>query len=277
MRSPAVCRAAIAAALLVIPVASHTQSYRQRGVSPIFDGWEETPDGSRLFYFGYINRHTSEVAVAIGAENGFGPSPADRGQPTVFLPGRHEHVFTIKVPATMPGKLVWTLKSEMGVQTATASFDQLYILEVRENDNPNAKPPAIALADLTARVGEPVALKPAVKAATDSGRVDVEGAAAEAAGLSVTWSKYRGSGAVTFVSEPARNAAPSAAAAAAGRGRRAPAARPGVHSVECGVRPTPDCGAVTARFSEPGEYMLRAAARQDGLEGRAVIRVTVRP
>jgi hypothetical protein len=32
-----------------------------------------------------------------------------------------------------------------------------------------------------------------------------------------------------------------------------------------------------ARFSAPGEYMLRAAARQDGLEARAFVRVTVRP
>jgi hypothetical protein len=276
MRYQTIGRALIAAAVLAVPVESHTQSYRQRGISPIFDGWEELPDGSRLFYFGYINRHPAEVNVPISAENGFAPQPVDQGQPTTFLPGRHEHVFTIKAPAKFSGKLVWTLKSEMGVQTANASFDQLYILEVRENDDPNAKPPMIALADVSARVGETVALKPAVKPASASGRIEVEGAAAEAAGLSVAWSKYRGPGSVTFSpASPAETTAAPASAAPPRRGAGQP--RPGIFPVPCGLRPTAACGAVMARFNEPGEYMLRAAARQDGLEGRAFVRVIVRP
>jgi len=35
------------------------------------------------------------------------------------------------------------------------------------------------------------------------------------------------------------------------------------------------CGAAMARFSEPGTYLLRAAARQDGLQGLAFTRVVV--
>jgi hypothetical protein len=275
MRYEAICRVLIAAAVLALPVESHSQGYRQRGISPIFDGWEELPDGSRLFYFGYINRHSTDVSIPIGADNGFAPQPADRGQPTTFLPGRHEHVFTIKVPATLTGKLVWSLKSEMGVQTANASFDQLYILEVRENDDPNAKPPVVALTALTARAGETVALKPSITPATASGRAEVEGAAAEAAGLNVAWSKYRGPGPVTFTASPNAPAA-QRAPAAGGRGR-GEQARPGIFTVPCGAKPTAECGAVMAQFSAPGDYMLRAAARQDGLEGRAFVKVTVRP
>jgi hypothetical protein len=267
--------AAVLFGVLALPVQSAPQGYRLQGISPIFDGWEELPDGSRLFYFGYINRNSSEVNIPIGAENGFAPQPADRGQPTSFLPGRHEHVFTIPVPADLAGKLVWTVKSEMGLQAANASFDQLYMLEQRENADPNAQPPVITIAEITARVSETVSIKPAVKPAVASGRVEVEGAAAEAGGLNVQWSKYRGPGTVTFSRDPAATVV--APPAAGGRGSRGAQARPGVYPVACGARPTSDCGAVTARFSAPGEYMLRAAARQDGLEARAFVRVTVRP
>ncbi len=252
------------------------QAYRMSGISPIFDGWEDLPDGTRLFYFGYINRNPREVTIPLGPENNFDPAPADRNQPTHFLQGRHEHVFTIQVPKNMPGKLVWTLKSEMGVQTANASFDQLYILEERENESPNAKPPVMTVASLSGQAGQPITVTPQVTPAVESGRVEVEGAAPESAGLNVTWSKYRGPGGVTFttVAPPARA---EASRAGAGRGRGAAPPRPGVHEVSCGMKPAAGCGAVTAVFSEPGDYTLRGAARQDGLQGLAFVRVTVKP
>jgi hypothetical protein len=241
-------------AVLGSPVALAGQSYRQTGISPIFDGWEELPDGSRLFYFGYINRG-SEVTVPLGPDNNFDPGPADRGQPTTYLPGRHEHVFTIPVTAKFTGKLVWTLKLAVGTQhTANASFDQLYMLEQIENADPNAKPPVAKMPESVAKV---------------------EGAAAESAGLNITWNKHRGPGAVTFTDVPR---AAGAAPVEAGRGRgRAEVARPGVHPIACGAKPAASCGAVIARFSEPGVYTLRLAARQDGLQGLAFARVTVTP
>jgi hypothetical protein len=255
------------------PIELEGQSYRTSGVSPIFDGWEDLPDGSRLFYFGYINRNPAEVSIPVGAENGFEPAPADRGQPTTFLQGRHEHVFTIKVPRQMTGKLVWSVKSDMGVQTANASFDQLYILEVRENADPNAKPPVIHMTDVVAKAGQPVHLSPDVKPATASGRAEVEGAAAEAAGLNIAWSKYRGPGRVSFTTI-AGAARPAGGTEGRGRGRAAEV-RPGIHAVPCGAKPAAGCGAVTAVFSEPGSYTLRAEARQDGLQGLAFVKVTV--
>ena len=60
-----------------------------------------------------------------------------------------------------------------------------------------------------------------------------------------------------------------------GRGRGAVEARPGLHPVACGVKPAAGCGAVIARFTEPGVYTLRLAARQDGLQGLAFAKVTV--
>jgi hypothetical protein len=263
------------AALLGASASIGAQSYRQRGITPIFDGWDTEADGTRLFYFGYINRNSAEVVVPIGPANTFEPAPADRGQPTVFLPGRHEHVFTVRIPPefTPKDKWVWSLQSEMGPQAANASLDQLYILEQRENEDPNARPPAIRAAHVVANVGVPIQLMPQVTPAKASGQVVVEGAAAEAAGLNVTWSKYRGAGEVTFSAVPG---AEPARAAGRGRGRGAEAA-PGQFPVACGAKPTAACGAVMARFATPGQYMLRAAARQDGLQGLAFVNVTVNP
>jgi hypothetical protein len=47
--------------------------------------------------------------------------------------------------------------------------------------------------------------------------------------------------------------------------------------VACGSKPAPSCGAALATFNEPGAYTLRAAARQDGLQSIAFVRVTVTP
>ena len=131
--------------------------------------------------------------------------------------------------AKFTGKLVWTLKLAVGTQhTANASFDQLYMLEQRENADPNAKPPVIKIADGAAKVGQPVQLNPTTTPAVNSGRVEVEGAAAEAAGLNVTWSKYRGPGGVTFTDVP--RAAAHRPVTARGRGRAA-APTPGLHPI----------------------------------------------
>lgn len=273
--------ALVATAVAIILSASSApsvsaQGYRLRGVTPIFDGWETLKDGSRVFYFGYINRNATEAVIPIGPANSF-DGTADRGQPTVFQTGRQEHVFTIKQPANYNGKMVWTINSEMGTQVATGSANQLYILEVRENASPDAKPPEVKVSDLTAKVGESLALAPTITPAVSGGQVVVEAAAAEASGLNVSWSKYRGPGAVTFTAAPA---APGARGAAAGRGRGGAASAtsaPGTLTVPCGARANPACGAATVRFDAPGAYMLRVAARQDGMDGIGFVRVTVNP
>lgn len=264
------------AACLIAAAPAIAQSYRQSGITPIFDGWEEQPDGSRVFYFGYINRQPAEIDIPIGGDNGFQPAAADRGQPTHFLQGRHEHVFTVKAPRDMAGKLVWTIRTPVGTQTANASFDQLYILAQRENDDSHATPPVIEIASVNARLGEPVTLTPRITPALRSGRAETEGGAAEALGLNVAWSKYRGSGRVTFSPDP--NApAPAARDAGPPRSGRAALPRPGIFTVPCGVKPRAGCGAVTAVFHEPGVYRLRIAARQDGLEGQSFLQVAVSP
>jgi hypothetical protein len=49
----------------------------------------------------------------------------------------------------------------------------------------------------------------------------------------------------------------------------------GTFPVSCGGKPTASCGAAVVQFAEPGSYMLRIDARQDGLEAINFVRVTV--
>ncbi len=178
------------------------QNYRQPGVYPVFDGWTTLPDGSLEFYFGYMNRHPKQVTIPLGADNSFDPAPADLNQPTNFLPGRQEHVFTVTKPKGWNGKMVWSLKSEVGLQKATASTDQLYILEIEEEDpGVHVVPPDITARDVSGNVGQPIALGATVKATAQAERV-IEGSGPRNAGLTVSWNLHRGPGEVTFAPAP---------------------------------------------------------------------------
>jgi hypothetical protein len=288
MRTPVIVLAALltvawmSRTLLADPASSAGQSYRQQpGIFPVFDGWETSSDGGRLLYFGYMNRHQREVMIPIGSGNGFEPGPVDRGQPGNFLPGRQKHVFTVKVPADFKDKLVWTLTSEAGVQKANASLNQLYILEEIEDTDPGASvaAPQVKMldADLTVKVSETLPLKPQIQAAASGQPAGAGGLSAADGGLTIWWSKYRGPGTVTF-------------GAAAGAGRSRPAAfdgrEPGTFSVLCELSLEAACGGATARFAEPGDYVLRILARRrratrapvaQFIDGSATVRVTVSP
>ena len=105
-----------AVALLVLACGSagaQSLSYTKgQNVSPAYEGWEEGPDGELYFLFGYMNRNWEETPnVPIGPNNSFSPGPADRGQPTNFLPRRNRFVFKVPVPADFgEQELVWSLK-----------------------------------------------------------------------------------------------------------------------------------------------------------------------
>ena len=82
-----------------------------QNVHPVFEGWEQNPDGTFNLVFGYLNRnYEEEPYVPVGASNSFSPGGADRGQPTHFFPRRQNLVFTVQVPADFgDGDLVWTV------------------------------------------------------------------------------------------------------------------------------------------------------------------------
>ena len=51
-------------------------------------------------YFGYESREQAIVQVLVGNDNRFVPSPANRGEPTLFLPGLFERAFRVTLDAT---------------------------------------------------------------------------------------------------------------------------------------------------------------------------------
>ncbi len=111
-------------------LAAQTYS-RGQNVAPAFEGWERNEDGSFSFLFGYMNRNwLEELDVPVGEHNGFSPGPADRGQPTHFLPRRNRFVFKVRVPADWGDKeLVWTLTANGATERAYASLRPDYVVD----------------------------------------------------------------------------------------------------------------------------------------------------
>ena len=93
-------------------------------VSPGYEGWEENPDGSFNFLFGYMNRNwQEEIDVPVGADNNIEPGGTDFGQPTHFLPRRNRFVFKVRVPKDWGEKeLVWTLTMRGKAEKAYATL-----------------------------------------------------------------------------------------------------------------------------------------------------------
>lgn len=149
-----------------------------QNVAPAYEGWEQDPDGTKYFVFGYMNRNwVEELDIPAGPDNGFSPGPADLGQPTHFLPRRNRFVFRVPVPKNFTEKdeLIWSLTSHGVTEKAWATIRIDYQLDdvvkasetgalgagtsspaVRAN-----KPPTVTLqgpATLSAKVGEPLTL-----------------------------------------------------------------------------------------------------------------------
>ena len=169
--------------LAVIALLAQSLSYTKgQNVAPAYEGWEQAPDGTKYFLFGYMNRNwVEEIDVPIGPENSFNVG-GDQGQPTHFLPRRNRFVFRVRVPNGFTGKdeLVWTLTTHGKTEKAYASLRPDYIVddvvkasetgalgagtsspEVRGN-----KPPLVRVEELASRsvnVGQAVTLVSEVK------------------------------------------------------------------------------------------------------------------
>ena len=126
-------RLILALALLLIPGSASAQLSYTRGqnISPAFEGWEENPDGSFSFVFGYMNRNwLEEIDVPVGPDNTISPGPADQGQPTHFLPRRNRFVFKVPVPADWGDQeMVWTLTTQGKTEHAYASLRMDYKID----------------------------------------------------------------------------------------------------------------------------------------------------
>jgi len=239
----------------------------EKTISTTFDGWRQLPDGSYDLVFGYMNRNTSEVEVQLGPANTVEPAPADRAQPTTFLPGRQRDAFRIHVPKNFTGKLVWTVSYAGTTQSATGSLDQNYSLDVGDPD-----PPVVAGGpDRTIRLADSVQLSPVVTPAPpakETGDSPVVARQSRGGRITVWWSKFRGPGRVSFgegTAPPAAEGGPTGREFAMGTFR-----------VTCTVPLNSTCGATTARFSAPGTYWLRVVAAERSATN-AIVKVSVDP
>jgi hypothetical protein len=267
------CRGALALGLVAgvraqPPVPTYipqTKFSSGQDVQPVFEGWLRNADGTFTMVFGYFNRNfEEELAIPAGPDNKLEPGAPDRGQPTYFLPRRQQFIFRVQVPADWGQKeLVWSITAHGKTEKAYAQL--LPVEEISERmimtrgglnpgeDDPN-KPPAITIAPVAAAsVSTPLTLTALV---TDDGLPKPRpvpkprpGAQSNTVsnrprGLNVTWLEYKGPAKITF--EPA-----------------------GMIMVADGKAVT------TARFAEPGTYVLRATANDGALSTVTDVTITV--
>jgi len=100
-------------------------------IAPVFEGWERNTDGSFNMVFGYMNRNYEEVLdVPVGAENFIEPGDADQGQPTHFFPRRQQFMFKVRVPADWGDRdLVWTLTTRGHTEKAFATLKDFWEID----------------------------------------------------------------------------------------------------------------------------------------------------
>ena len=262
---------------VLLPPNAVSQTYRSgQNLQPVFEGWEQNPDGSFNMVFGYLNRNYEEhLSIPVGPDNFLEPGDPDRGQPAYFYPRRQRFVWRVRVPADWGDKeLVWTVTVHGRTDRAVGWLVPEQIIDeqvVAMNRSGGGAPeianeaPSIELLEgqqrmvaldesltLTAAIGDDGV--PAVRAARNSrppGRRN-------ALGLRLAWVQYRGPGSVIFE----------------------PYTAPMADHVPGWTPPAlPDDGAVvtTARFSEPGTYVLRGMADDGYLYTPTDVTVIVTP
>jgi hypothetical protein len=237
-------------------------------ITGAFEGWFDNPDGSHNFLVGYLNRNRAqEEDVPIGPNNQIEPGGPDRGQPTHFLPGRQSGMFIVTVPKefTTQQRLVWTITMNGQSNSIPLRLHTDYNVSPFSDIAAKNTPPVIRFDERGQTVQGPMAtpVKPASTRTTSVSAplpltVWAEDDARYSTGtgapmrnpppptVTLTWSKYRGPGKVTF-----DKAKPSLEKLAGGR----------VNELYRGK------GTTTAKFSEPGEYILHVTANDFSGEG----------
>jgi len=120
-----------AAQLTVVPAGAQLSYSKGQSVYAAYEGWEQNPDGSYRFLFGYMNSNwEEEFDVPVGTENNIEPGGPDQGQPTHFFPRRNRFVFWVNVPKDFGNKeLVWTLTTHGKTSKAYATLREDYFLD----------------------------------------------------------------------------------------------------------------------------------------------------
>lgn len=254
-----------------------------------FEGWFTNADGSFSFLVGYLNRNRAQAMdVPIGVNNRIEPGGPDMGQPTHFLPGRRVGMFLVSAPKefTPQQRLTWTITVNGVTNSIPFRLHTDYNVspfKISHSTTLGNTPPIIRFDERGETVQGPVAMvaKPALTRTTSVStplalNLWAEDDARYSSGsnapmqnppppVELSWSKYRGPGAVTF-----DKGKPELEKLAGGK----------LNELFRGK------SAATATFSEPGEYLLHVVANDysgDGGGGEiccwttAIVSVTVTP
>ena len=254
----------------------HLRNLRPSGqpAVPIFEGWYSKPDGSHDLCFGYHNLNTDEALdIPLGPDNYIEPARFDGVQPTHFDRAptggnlRYYCVFTVNVPEDFGNQdVVWTLKidgQDYSVPGHITHFE--YMIVDPDHRSLNSVAPLVRFLEpdgpegrgrggfwagpMRAEVGDPLSLRIEVaEPETTSPFSPFEM-------VTALWARHQGPGEVVFQ-----------------------------HMDDAASMPQATGLAMTATFSEPGNYVLRVQA----YEGRrawqthccwtnAYVEVTVTP
>jgi hypothetical protein len=237
-------------------------------VTGAYEGWFYNPDGSRSFLVGYYNRNSQQTLdIPIGPNNRIEPGGPDMGQPTHFLPGRQWGMFTVPTRKEFKptDSYVWTIVANGQTTSIPLRLHPDYVMSPFKEIAVGNTPPVIRF-ELggSARVQGPqanIAAAPARTAAlatpfpltvwvTDDLKYTSGSSAPPSASrnaVSLSFSKYRGPGAVTFdKAKPALEKLPAGEAA----------------TVPFSGRAT-----TTVKFSEAGDYVLHVIANDYSGDG----------
>jgi len=255
------------AAGMTLPLSGGQEKYlRGQNIAPIFDGWEQSPDGGFNMVFGYLNRNYEEVVdLPIGPNNNLEPGGPDQGQPTRFFPRRSRFLFRVKVPKDFGNKeLVWTLTAHGRTDKAYATLRPEYVLDngLIEGGNIGQRternePPVIKVEgnDHRTAVNRPITLTAditddGIPKAPPPGGIEPRKAKV---GLRAGWFVYRGTGTITFDPQQSQPFKRDSAAWVPADGK----------------------SSVKVTFSQAGTYLLRVTADDGGLFSVRDVAVTV--
>jgi hypothetical protein len=253
------------------------------GITGAFEGWFDNSDGSRGFLVGYFNRNSAQpLDIPIGPNNRIDPGGPDLGQPTHFLPGRQHGMFVVAVPKDFgpEQRLTWTLVANGQTTTIPLRLHPDYLLSPFADAAVKNTPPVLRFAQNGPALQGPTAVLEKALARTTASSVSLDltiwisddakytsGTSAppraSRPAVTVTWSKYRGPGAVTFDK-----------------------ARPDIEKLQAGEAPFSGKATTTVRFGEPGDYIIHVTANDYSGPGgggfqccwtTALVKVTVTP
>ena len=208
-------------------------------VVPLYDGWYENPDGTYGICFGYFNLNTEEaVDIPLGPDNFIEPNEFDGMQPTHFDPvpeapyRRRFCVFTVTVPEDFgQNRVVWTLRTRGDEVSVPGKVIPPYVLDEPDSGGRGVVAPVLKFdtngPEFKGRNGFTTSPRTVAVGAPLELSVWVDHPAPRSW---VGWSGHQGPGDVEF------------------------------GEAEMEVDRADGVATTTARFSEPGEYLLRVQA-----------------